>query len=129
LLLLLICILGLLFLFFRCVWVNGSGHCATLKNRRDVGFREQNASANSSVLDAIGANDTTKRLGADLQHPGCLFGRINFHERGMATKWSIREKITKPRRIISMRSTLGCQKLVIVADVVLQLSGVVSTDV
>jgi len=88
--LLLICILGLLFLFFRCVWVNGSGHCSTLKNRRYVGFREQNASANSSVLDAVGANDTTKRLGADLKHLCRVFGGEDFHQRGMATGCSIR---------------------------------------
>jgi hypothetical protein len=126
-LLLLICILGLLFLFSWCVGVHGSGHRSTLKNRRDVGFSEQNASANSPVLDAIGANDTTERLGADLQHLRRVFGSEDFHERGMATKWSVRGKNPKPRRIISMRSTLGCQKSVIVADVVLQLSGVVST--
>jgi hypothetical protein len=56
--LLLICILYLLFWFLACVRIHSSGHCSTLKNRRDVGFREQNASANSPVLDAIGANDT-----------------------------------------------------------------------
>jgi hypothetical protein len=126
-LLLLICILGLLFLFFRCVGVHGSGHRSTLKNRGNIGFGEQNASANSSVLDAVGANDPPKRLGAYLEHLRRVFGSEDFHERGMATKWSVRGKNPKPRRIISMRSTLGCQKSVIVADVVLQLSGVVST--
>jgi hypothetical protein len=127
LLLLLICILGLLFLFFRCVWVNGSGHCATLKNRRDVGFGEQNASANSSVLDAIGANDPPKRLGADLEHLRRVFGGVDFHEREMATGCSIRGENPIPRSRLSLLSISSCQKLVIVADVVLQLSGVVST--
>jgi len=56
-LLLIGCILCLLFLF-ALVRVHGSGHCSTLKNRGDVGFREQNASANSSVLDAIIADDS-----------------------------------------------------------------------
>ena len=90
-------------------------------------FGEQNASANSPVLDAIGANDTTKRLAADLQHRGCLFGRINFHEREMATGCSIRGENPIPRSRFSLLSISSCQKLVIVADVVLQLSGVVST--
>ncbi len=76
-LLLFICI-RCLFWLFALVGIHGSGHCSTLKNRRNVGFREQNASANSPVLDAIGANDTPKRLAADLQHRGCLFGGINF---------------------------------------------------
>jgi hypothetical protein len=125
-LLLFICI-RCLFWFSRCVGVHGSGHCSTLKNRGDVGFREQNASANSPVLDAIGANDTPKRLAADLQHRGCLFGRINFHQKGLATGCSSRVKIQKPRNRLALFSISGCQKLVIVADVVLQLSGVVST--
>jgi hypothetical protein len=126
-LLLLICILGLLFLFSWCVGVHGSGHRSTLKNRRDVGFGEQNASANSPVLDAIGANDPTERLGADLEHLRCILGRKNFHEREMATGCSIRGENPIPRSRLSLLSISSCQKLVIVADVVLQLSGVVST--
>jgi hypothetical protein len=56
--LLIICILYLLFWFLACVRIHGSGHCATLKNRRDVGFREKDSSANSPVLDAVIANDS-----------------------------------------------------------------------
>jgi hypothetical protein len=55
---LLICILYLLFWFLGCVRIHGSGHCSTLKNRRDVGFREKDSSANSPVLDAVIANDS-----------------------------------------------------------------------
>jgi hypothetical protein len=51
------CILCLLFLF-ALVRIHSSGHCPTLKNRRDVGFREKDSSANSPVLDAIIANDS-----------------------------------------------------------------------
>jgi hypothetical protein len=59
LLLLLICILVvLLFWFLACVRIHSSGHCSTLKNRRDVGFREKDSSANSPVLDAVIANDS-----------------------------------------------------------------------
>jgi hypothetical protein len=84
--LLLICILVvLLFWFLACVRIHGSGHCSTLKNRRDVGFREKDSSANFPVLDAVIANDSPERLAADLEHRRRLFGRINFHQRGMAT--------------------------------------------
>jgi hypothetical protein len=55
---LLICILYLLFWFLGCVRIHGSGHCSTLKNRRDVGFREKDSSANPPVLDAVVANDS-----------------------------------------------------------------------
>jgi len=70
-----------LFVCLLCVRIHSSGHCSTLKNRGDVGFREQNASANSSVLDAIIANDSPERLGADLKHRCCGLGRINFHSK------------------------------------------------
>jgi hypothetical protein len=76
--LLLICIL-LLFLCFSCVWIRRSGRRPTLKNRGDVGLGEQDSSANSPVLDAVIANDSPKRLGADLEHGCCGLGRINFH--------------------------------------------------
>jgi hypothetical protein len=82
-LLLIGCILCLLFLF-ALVRVNGSGHCSTLKNRRDVGFREQNASANSSVLDAVIANDSPERLGANLEHRCRIFGGVDFHRNSTA---------------------------------------------
>jgi hypothetical protein len=77
-LLLIGCILCLLFLF-ALVRVDGSGHCSTLKNRGDVGFREQNASANSSVLDAVIANDSPERLGANLKHLCRILGGVDFH--------------------------------------------------
>jgi hypothetical protein len=79
------CILCLLFWFLACVRVHCSSHCSTLKNRRDVGLGEQNASANSPVLYAVMPDDPPKRLAADLEHRRRLFGRINFHQRGMAT--------------------------------------------
>jgi hypothetical protein len=57
--LLIICILVVLrFWFLGCVRIRGSGHRSTLKNRRDVGFREKDSSANSPVLDAVIANDS-----------------------------------------------------------------------
>jgi hypothetical protein len=77
-LLLLICILLLLFLFSRCVWVHGSRRRPTLKNRGDVGLGEQDSSANSSVLDAVMAHDPPKRFSANLEHLCCIFGGVNF---------------------------------------------------
>jgi hypothetical protein len=85
-LLLIGCILYLrLFVCLLCVRIHGPGHRSTLKNRRDVGFREKDSSANSPVLDAVIADDTPERLAADLEHRRRLFGRVNFHQRGMAT--------------------------------------------
>jgi len=81
-LLLIGCILCLLFLF-ALVRVHGSGHCSTLKNRGDVGFREQNASANSSVLDAVVTNNATEGFRANLEHRCRVFGGVDFHRSGV----------------------------------------------
>jgi hypothetical protein len=77
-LLLIGCILCLLFWFLACVRIHSSGHCSTLKNRCDVGLGEKDSSANSPVLDAIIANDSPERLGADLEHRCCGFGGVDF---------------------------------------------------
>jgi len=73
------------------------------------------------------AHDPPKRLGADLEHLCCVFGGKNFHcKKSTAFGCSLGKPLVKPVTSFPRPLIPNAEKLVIVADVASQLSGVVS---
>jgi hypothetical protein len=79
------------------------------------------------MLDAVMADNAAKSFAADLKHRGCLFGGKNFHcKKSTAFGCSLGKPLVKPVTSSPRPLFPNAEKLVIVACVASQLSGVVS---
>jgi len=67
-------------------WIFFSPYQSAFQNRRNVGFGEQDPSANPSMLDSILSNDPSERLGANLKHRCRGFCGVNFHAKTAAIR-------------------------------------------